>query len=335
MGPMHPEIEKEMELLVGYVFLFCSVFVWGCERKERTVPPGPFLLIDEPEQYSELRFPGDSCVFTFKLTNNGQKTLTILNVQKSCGCLSVEIPSMEIHPGKSHVLSLKVSQARFGVVSQSAILETNETRDRALHKLEVTTEILPQFVFNPAKIFEELYPHETKRRVIKAEVYVNAQIKSARASATWIKFVSWNPAARVITVDLSAESVEVGEYNAKIAVCTDWAGQRQIAIPVRLRVKSPVSVLPEFLFLGNVQRGSCAKPRFVAVSVLGESPGNLEVSIEPAALLGCRVSEEAKETRIYVYLVDRDFAGYVQGRMKIQTEARDQVIEVPIRGYVH
>lgn len=93
----------------------------SCRAKEdATKTSEAVLTLDQAQQYSRLAMPGDVHTFQFRLTNSGSRKLKVLDIKKSCGCLSVQMPVAELQPRESTVLTMKVSQDRYGLVSQWA-----------------------------------------------------------------------------------------------------------------------------------------------------------------------------------------------------------------------
>jgi hypothetical protein len=282
-----------------------------------------------------MEYPGDSHVFKFKLNNKGNSVLKILDIKKSCGCISLDLPNKEILSGKSEVLNLTVSQDHYGLASQYALLTTNEPNGQALHRLKVTTEIIPKFVFTPSRIVEELYPDEKSQRVIKVTIHVDAKIVSIEKSADWITSLVYNvDSGNDIIVDISAKSLKKGQYKDSIIVHTNLEKESQITIPIHLTVKPEVSVTPNFLFLGNIKKNEKTPHRFVKVSVSGKSPPRMCIAIEPPDLLSYNIKEESNGKKIYITLADLQFRGEINGQIKIQIEGTDE-IKVPVKGYVH
>ncbi len=322
--------------ILQYTLLFCLIVFFGCKAKQKpSKATGPKLLVDESQQYSPLVFPGDSHTFKFKLTNAGSDILKILDIKKSCGCISLKLPNKEIQPGKSEILNLKVSQDHYGLVSQRVLLTTNEPHNQNLHKLTATTEIIPKFVCNPNKIIEELYPGQTKQRIIDVVVLVDAMIKNVQKSADWISSLVHKVGnGNQIIVNLSAKSLKSGEYQDSIIVHTTFDGLNQIRIPIHLIVKPIISVIPKFLFLGNITRDTKRKPRFITVSVSEKPPKKITVTVVPHNLLSYNIVEESNCARIYIHLIDQSFVGIINGDMQIQIQGSPDVVKIPITGYV-
>jgi len=98
----------------------------------------------EPDQVLEHAFP---------IKNVGDATLTIDGLRSSCGCVKLEMSSLEIPPEGSADLVAELNPQHYGGPSPniSAYVYTNDP-EREITVFYVTAQITPEFVMEPEKL---------------------------------------------------------------------------------------------------------------------------------------------------------------------------------------
>lgn len=94
----------------------------GCNK-----PKPPRLSLSEDSWYYGEVKPDEKVTHLFKLKNEGESKLVIESVYSSCGCISFELDSNEISPGKETILSATFDpQGYEGYVDKTLIIKSND-----------------------------------------------------------------------------------------------------------------------------------------------------------------------------------------------------------------
>jgi len=277
--------------------------------------------------------PGDRHEFKFEIANSGDRPLKLVKAQQSCTCTRVVMPEGDIAPGSEAAIYFEVTQERYGISSNTLVLETNEA-DAPSHVLTAKTEVLPEFVLNPSRLFVELDAGQTAERTIDFSIHVDAQIIGVSVGAPWIASATPAENETRIVVTISAKAFDEGSHTSFIILSTTWEKRREISIPIALEVKPRFKVIPESLYLGRMEHGVAYPTRYVLVTESGRAPDQIEILPHPPNMFATRSEQQANGTRVYVEIADKGYIGAIDGQMEIRIPATSWSAVVPLRGSI-
>ena len=86
----------------------------------------PTISVDNPVYTASVQ-SGSIASHTFRLTNSGDQTLSIKNVQTACGCMTTTLSKSDLLPGESIPLEARVNTAGFeGTAERTVTVQSND-----------------------------------------------------------------------------------------------------------------------------------------------------------------------------------------------------------------
>jgi len=294
---------------------------------------GPSLVMPAAKQYRYSNEIGKKSSFTFQLTNSGQQTLHIINVKRSCTCLSFTLSGREIRPGCTETLVMELLAEHYGLNTQWVALSTNE-EGKPVHVLEATEELVPDVVCMPSDVSQELYLGQCSRRTIKVHMVRPHELGKVKKAAEWIAVLQvLSGEEPELRLQLCARHLSIGEYRDVIVLELDNGKYPAVAVPVHMRVRSPLAVVPSKLFLGANRRDGVAG-QCVAVSVSGKPADFADIQVLPTDLLAYSLDVRGEKSMIWIGLKDPGFVGVISGELRMKITAEPGDVVVPITGYI-
>jgi len=201
---------------------------------------------------------------TFPIKNVGDATLTIDGMRSGCGCVTLEMSSLEIPPDGSADLVAELDPQHYGGPSPniSAYVYTNDP-ERKVTVFNVAAEITPEFVIEPEKLdFGTVLKGTEKSRTFRLRQTWREPVKIAKldtspegVGAFYSEVTGSNENESVspkaeyeVEVRLGAD-VPAGNLAGYVNVHTNIKRRRIVRVPVKAFVRGGVSTVPKlFLF---------------------------------------------------------------------------------------
>ncbi len=232
---------------------------------EKSTPAGdqPRLEVAERDFDFGTIEPDQTVEHTFSIRNAGTGTLDIEGFRTSCGCVTVELSSLEIEPGDAADLVAKLDPQHFGgtLPNIRTYLYTNDP-DQHLIWLTVSAEITPEFVVEPQEIdFGTIEKGKSSSRTVRFKQTWREPVKitgletSSNSIAAFYSEVTTSPEGESVPGGAEYE-VEVrlkpdaagGPLNAHVDIHTNIKRLPFARVPVRAFVTGGIYATPELLF---------------------------------------------------------------------------------------
>jgi hypothetical protein len=160
-------------------FLFLSLFAGSVYGQ---------LVFDQPEQSSKAKPEQESIVAKYRFTNIGKESVTIENVQTSCGCTTAGLKKTEYAPGESGEIEAKFTfGGRSGKQEKAILVTTSQAREKPI-LLRLLVDIEDQIQIQPELVLWRA-GEQLESKKIKITVADDASIKI-------LSVVSDNPSIR-------------------------------------------------------------------------------------------------------------------------------------------
>lgn len=115
---------KKLFLFIG-LGLFSVMNLLAQAPKDTTQKDAPVIVLDKTlYDYGTIGY-GSNGSFEFKVSNSGIQPLIISNVQKQCGCTSVDWTKDPIKKGQSGVIKVTYDTKRIGPFTKSLTVFSN------------------------------------------------------------------------------------------------------------------------------------------------------------------------------------------------------------------
>jgi len=155
------------------VFVVCSILSVGA-----AVLASPMIAVDEDVLNFGEVLEGIAVVHTFVLSNIGDETLLITDVQVTCGCTTTALEKMELAPGESVDLEVTLDTAGFGdTIAKSVRISSNDPATPLLTLQIIGNLKAPQRYHIPASDLNYLFYLLVDLRV--PEAYAQAHLYGA------------------------------------------------------------------------------------------------------------------------------------------------------------
>lgn len=284
----------------------------------------------------------------FEIQNDGDKELTIREVQPACGCTVAEF-DRTIAPGQAGFVQAIVDTSDFrGPIAKSVTVFTTDP-DNAKFNLTIKADIRMQIESKPGyarmivvqgELVEPsrqwLWTPEGPELEIKGVTSPYPFLEVSHRLATAEERKSGG-ADRQWLVDLKlADSAPVGPMAGNVIVRTNHPRQPEVRIPVSGFVRPVVSVKPRAADFGRLE---LSEPFSATLEVKNLGSGKISVLSASTDVSGAATEveevEAGKRYRVQVTLQPGMATGPFQGKLQIETSSKlAPTLEVELKGTV-
>jgi len=274
--------------------------------------------------------------FAFEFNNPYVEDVHVASVRSSCGCTSVRVEKPTLKTYETSAIIATFNTHQFFGKRGATITVAFDKPFFAEVQLQVTGVIRSDLVLDPGSV---ILGTIEQGRGAEAHVAVQChsrsigQVTVAKPASPYLT-AQITPKAQTnslfgydLAVRLSPEA-PVGYINETLLLYT--ADGTTVPLAVEGRVEPAIAVSPSPLFLGACEPGASAVKQLI---VKGAKPFRIVgvESSDPAVEVDCRTDAPAKTLHILpVRFTAGTASGAFQATIRLQTDAADQQIEVPV-----
>jgi hypothetical protein len=297
--------------------------------------PAPKIVCEAPEFNFGSRDNTETVEHDFLIRNDGDLTLDIRAARSSCGCTVANISSKLVEPGRSTVITAKLSlEAREGPQHKIITLESNDPATPQL-VLSMIGEAMPAVVVEPRTLVN---PSLIQGRHLTTNIItVTAQdktplkilgIESDNPHVEAVEVPAGDPQRAAIEIR-TRETLPKGSTFGKVSIRTDHPKKPIITVPFRFTIIGEIVVFPQEL---NILEQKQALTRIVTLG-----PGSVQdfrvTSVEvPDKKIKAQI-QDLRNSRYRVVLTNLTPSTDLNGAsIRILTTAQNmETVEIPFR----
>lgn len=229
--------------------------------------PRPVMEVSELKHDFGSIEPDQVLEHTFPIKNVGDATLTIDGLRSSCGCVTLEMSSLEIPPEGSADLVAELDPQHYGGPSPniSAYVYANDP-EREITVFNVVAEITPEFVIEPATLdFGTVVKGSESSRSFRLRQTWREPVKIASLDTSPEGIGAFysevtgsdesDPASAKVEYEVAVRlgpEVPAGNLAGYVNVRTNIKRRPVVRVPIKAFVRGGVSTVPKlFLFAGR------------------------------------------------------------------------------------
>ncbi len=303
---------------------------------------GPHIQMSETEFDFGKLFIDEELTKNFVLQNKGTGILEIYDIFSACGCITALMEQKLVAPGESAEITVTYKAGKkLGPDSKTVTIRTNDPQ-RPVLNLKIYGNIISAFIPKPAYVFfNESLPHEEIKTELKIERVpdYSAEIIGLETSSDHIQAELEKPAedGSAWTVHMTIDGgLPIGFFSETLFLNTNMARQPRIEVPVRGRIKGPLSVVPTHCYFRFIDAAEGAEQRIIIenegnkeLEILETSSDREDIKIEKKTLM------PGRKIMLLIQLIPPVEPGSIDGNLYIKTNIENQKnITVPISGYL-
>ena len=316
-------------------------FVFGFYSLDSTKVPK--ISFDERVYDFGVVEPEDKPQHRFTFKNTGQTDLVISEVESSCGCTAVLLSEERIPPGELGKIEVKFDpRGQRGRQQKTVSIHSNAENESVIQLtiqgvVIASVEVVPEQIFFGSVNNQEVYE---KRIRVLGTGDGKLEITHVETSTPFLSGeISPPQPGEVITYDVKIllhSGVPVGKLEETLLIHTNSEARPHFNVSIEGNVLGPISVYPEHLFFGFVNRQELAQQDILLTMADSADLKVLEVGHQ-SQFVSTKIvpSEREQEVRIQV-TVSRDTpSGPFRDLLEIYTNNTEQpVIQVPLHALV-
>lgn len=294
-----------------------------------------FGVIDEGKRIEHI----------FKISNMGNRNLTITNVRSTCACVAAEVSAKTIAPNAiGEVKVVFDSQGRHGQEAQRVYIQSDDPIvPISLCIASGTVRPRKLFLSSPAIRYGFIRYGESssKHFFIQDPGDGNLELDVDKPRDSHLS-VSQHPIVTKdgekyirLTVSLKANAA-VGELNDVMIIHTNFPRDPLITIPITANILGNIDTYPRNLFLGFVEKGKAVK-RTIRVSSIDKKQFHIRKLESPSSYVSLHVEPGGDDRRyeLIATLSEDAIAGLITGDIVIETNLKEQPhIKIPYSALV-
>ncbi len=322
-------------------FLIVTLIPAGLSAQPRAVAVDPVIDVGVVSRGTKIEH-------RFEIRNEGDKDLTIREVQPACGCTVAEF-DRTIAPGEVGSVHAVVDTSDFrGAIAKSVTVFTTDPQS-ARFNLTVKADVRMQIESRPGyarMIVVQGEPVEPSRQWLWAAEGPALEVEGVTSPYEFLEVSHREATAaerksdggdRQWLVDLKvSEDAPVGPIAGNVVVKTNHPGQAELKIPVSGFVRPVVSVKPRAANFGRLE---LTGPYSATLEVQNLGSGEITVLGASTDVSGAAAEveevEAGKKYRVQVTLEPGMAAGPFSGKLQIETSSeRMPTLEVDLSGTI-
>jgi hypothetical protein len=269
----------------------------------------------------------------FEIQNDGDKDLTIREVQPACGCTVAEF-DRTIAPGQAGFVQAVVDTSDFrGPIAKSVTVFTTDP-ENAKFNLTIKADIRMQIESQPGyarMIVVQGELVEPSRQWLWTPEGPELEIKGVTSPYPFLEV-----SHRLATAEERKSGAPVGPMAGNVIVRTNHPRQPEVRIPVSGFVRPVVSVKPRAADFGRLE---LSEPFSATLEVKNLGSGQVSVLSASTDLSGAATEVEEVEAgklyRVQVTLQPGMATGPFRGKLQIETSSKlAPTLEVELKGTV-
>ena len=337
-------MKKRRFLWLGVVPLAFGVlitFVFGFYPLDSTKVPK--ISFDERVYDFGLVSREDLPHHRFIFSNTGQADLVISEVDSSCGCTAALLSAETIPPGGRGEIDVSFNpQGRRGKQKQTVSVYSN-AENEPIAQLTVKGTVMTAVDVSPDRI---LFGSVNNQQVTTKRIRVldsgegTLKITHIETSSPFLTTEIGPPRlGEVINYEVKVTlqpGVPVGKFQEILTIRTNNEFQPHLSVSIEGNVLGPITVHPEHLFFGFVNRQELAQQDILLTKTDGADLKVLAVGHQSQFVSTEFVSvESGRRIRIQVTVSGNTPSGPFQDLLKIYTnDAEQSVIRVPLHALI-
>jgi hypothetical protein len=323
-------------VLIGGVVILCIV---------------PLLIVHLTKPTNALRFDHTRYDFgtvyhntvvkhSFPFRNAGKRVLVIHSVRKSCGCLKATVTVNRLLPNERGEIEVEyASSEATGVVKQSVVVSSNDS-DNPYIRLEFTAQVVTDIIVQPACLAfgRVLYGTESTQRIevkdggagiMRVEKIVS---NDPLVTVSEFKFNEHERAGFYSAIVRLSPRIPLGYYSSRVEILTNIDSRKEIEIPVSAVIHGNVTVSPESIQFGVVNKWSPPVPHIVLIDSSKKECGIEKVTADAdtEASFVELISGSNRRFSVTVQLKSHVAIGAIKGEVLIETnDPIEKSIRIP------
>jgi hypothetical protein len=265
----------------------------------------------------------------FRVVNNTRHPVTISDVRVSCGCVSAVALKNHLKPGESTFIVARMDTTRFtGLRSVTIYVQFSQPAFEEV-RLWVQANGRNDFALTPDTLaFGQLKRGGSPSASVLLSFYGNTetQITEAKCESNYIqpRVQEVRRSDSEVTYQVSATlraDAPVGKWYSDVWLKTNNPGMPPIRVPLTVEIESALSVNPETVVMGLVQKRSDSERRVI---VRGVKPFKIKQVLGTNDRLAVRVdSQQAKPVHVLTIKLKAGEPGEVNHTLTVLTDLVD------------
>lgn len=314
------------------------------EGQEQAAAPqgGPRIVFEETSHDFGTVGQSQSVKHVFKFKNAGDATLVISNVRTTCGCTATLLSKKELAPGEEGDVEVTFSTGTRGGPNKKSIMVYSNDPQQPMAKLDISANVLVPVEVRPPRLYWPVKRNQEAIRTIELLYVPEHKFNILELKGTSPAFtVSARPKndgdSHGYFIDIKYDgSLPLGRYTDVITIHTDHPQYQQLRVRLDGKVEGPVTVLPDSVAIGVVQKGQIPTR---TIQIFSPEKKDFEViEIQPTSpLISAQMKKDAASNRyqVNVTLSDAPPQGTFSEKLIVKTNHPDErVVEVPVYAYV-
>lgn len=272
----------------------------------------PKISVDSPAHDFGTTWIGPSLDHTFKITNKGSKTLDILKVRTSCGCVVAGKYPQTLEPGQTGEFPFSINSRKVRgryektvrISSSDPVNPTLELKLRGECKRYV--DLMPTAAIFEDKIFGDRKHEKVLKVINNTDDPLELQVDAPSDSKFKFNLVETKPGKEFeLHVSISAEDAGVGTLRTVAKLKTNKEAQKDISVTAVAAIAERLEVVPRSIKLDReLVRGRTPKPKTEVVRFInhGDTPTKVrEATVDdPEVKVVLNTVEEGKRYDVVV-----------------------------------
>jgi|CXWL01.1.fsa_nt_gi hypothetical protein len=317
--------------------------------------PAPKAVFVETTFDAGLAIKGDVIKHTFEVRNEGNKALSIIEVQPACGCTVVDFDKT-VPPGGTGKIHVSVDTANFGGPTVKSVGVLTDDPAAAQTLLNVKCEIRPHLRMNPGYVryitVQGEKPGDVPQYIWAVDRFADFAITNVESPFDFltVSFREANAeeraeqlvkddtiAGRLWRVDtVLATDASVGALTDYVRITTNHPQQKVITIPISGFVRPTIAATPSVLDLG--QR-SVSETYRVAIFLRNFATEDIKVTSAKVDVAGVTVElapiAEGRSYNLIVNVTPAIAKGRLAGNITLTTDSpKVPSLVVPLQGLI-
>ena len=235
----------------------------------------PQLHFDDPVPVENVLSGGGEVARQVKMTNFGNKPISVAVDSTSCGCTVARLSSQLLAPGQTGTLEIKMKVGAWGRKTERVTLRTSDPqwpRPVIAFQVQVPTTVTP----NPSQLNVETPNGQSEERTVfivmpssASVVKVTTTHPFVQATLEDIQSIDGGHAQRA-KVKVTSDA-PLGEFSDNVTFELKGAEVPRVVVPLKGVIRSDVTANPQQLFLGQLAEGKTIHKTFILESSSGRS----------------------------------------------------------------
>jgi len=303
---------------------------------------GPDLRLEQYTHDFGFVEIGSQVAHTVKCSNKGNGDLVVLGIDSSCPCTTGLIFPEVIPPGGDAELRMAFdTTGREGFQRQILYIHCSDpvTSVVEFHLIGVVKP--PRVNVSPWRVnFGVVKRGENASREIYVADPGDGSLQVTKVSTnTYMLTTELAPSrdkerpGTIVGIRL-ARRVPLADFKGRVRIHTNHPKAPVVDVPVTATVVGDIKLSPDMLFFGLQGKGRPIK-KTISIRSSAEDPLRIERIDNPFDYISVKIKAERDEYRLIATLADDAPKGYIQGRIIIHTNDRDEPeIGIPVYALV-